>query len=140
MTFIFLTESFYTDYAHCTEIEQKLTRPYTLACVEIGGVTFAVPLRSHIRHPHVLWTDKANGCGLDFSKTVVLTKESYIDTTRKPHIRPVEFDALRGKEHLIEQKLLRFIRTYQKAKLRQDVPRNRLLCTYSTLQYFEEYL
>lgn len=140
MTFIFLTKQFYDDYAHCPEIEQKLTRPYVLACVQIGDVTFAVPLRSHIRHTHVLWTDKANGCGLDFSKTVVLAKESYIDRIKKPHIRPLEFDALRGKEYLIQQKLLKFIRTYQKAKLRLDVPRNQRLCAYSTLQYFEEYL
>ena len=36
----------------------------------INNVLFAIPLRSHINHPFVLWTDKENHCGLDFSKAV----------------------------------------------------------------------
>ena len=41
---------------------------------------YAVPLRSDIHHPHVLWTDKENNCGVDFSKAVVI-KEGNIDLT-----------------------------------------------------------
>lgn len=29
MVYVFLTSEFNNDYAHCTEIEQKVTRPYT---------------------------------------------------------------------------------------------------------------
>ena len=140
MRFIFLTQEFYNDYANCSEIEQKRYRPYTQVYVQINGVDFAVPLRSTINHPNALWTDKANRCGLDFSKAVVITKPSYIDQTATPHIRPDEFNVLRGKEYQVEQGLIRYIKEYKKAKKRLDVPRNRTLCRYSTLQYFEEYI
>ena len=140
MIFIFLSSEFYSDHALCPEIEKKSSRPYVQVCIKIDGVTFAVPLRSHINHKYVLWTDEESRCGLDFSKTVVLAKRSYIDTTKQPHIRPKEFESLRGKEHLIKQKLLQYINTYKKAKQRMDVPRNRTICEFSTLQYFEKYI
>lgn len=140
MTFIFLTQQFYTDYAACSEIEKKPMRPYVQVCVTIDGITFAVPMRSNINHQYVLWTDKEAKCGLDFSKTVVVTQRNYIDHSTKPYIRPVEFDALRGQEHLVKQRLQQYINTYKKAKRRLDVPRNQRLCQYSTLQYFEQYI
>lgn len=140
MNFIFLSEEFYNVYSDCREIEQKRARPYVQVCIRIGANVYAVPMRSHIKHRYVLWTDEENGCGLDFSKTVVLRKRSYIDETKTPYIRPKEFDALRGKEQLVKQRLVQYIRAYKKAKQRLDVPRNKLLCQYSTLQYFEEYL
>lgn len=140
MVFIFLSQSFYDNYRNCPEIEQKTDRPYIRVCVNVNGVLFAVPLRSNINHPHVLWTDKENRCGVDFSKAVVLSKKTYMDASRQPHIRQNEFDALRGKEHVIRQRLTQYIRTYKKAKQRLDVPRNKMLCSYSTLQYFEQYL
>ena len=41
-----------------------------MVCVQIGGVLFAVPMRSHIKHKYALWADKENHCGVDFSKAV----------------------------------------------------------------------
>ena len=140
MTFIFLSEEFYNHYSFCPEIERKPTRPYIQICVKINGKLFAVPLRSHINHKFVLWTDKENKCGLDFTKAVVIEKDSYINKNSIPHIRQHEFDALRGKEFIIKQKMLSYIQTYKKAKQRIDVPRNRTICEYSTLQYFENHL
>ena len=84
MRYIFLTEQFYTDYAHCTEIEQKQSRPYAQLLLEINKITFAVPLRSNIHHKYVLWSDKDNRCGLDFSKAVVIIDMKYIDKTLIP--------------------------------------------------------
>ena len=55
---VFLTQNFYTDYAHCPEIEKKDTRPYVRVQIQIDGVLWAIPLRSHISHEHVSWTDK----------------------------------------------------------------------------------
>ena len=100
-----------------------------------------MPLRSNIRHPHTLWTDKENRCGIDFSKAVVISDvESYVDNSASPHIRPNEFRALKGKEFIIVKKLRKYISDYKKAKLRPDIERNRILLQYSTLQYFEEYI
>lgn len=141
LKFIFLSDKFYRDHAGCSEIEQKKNRPYIQVEVVVDGVLFGVPLRSNIKHPHVLWTDKANQCGVDFSKAVVISdRANYIDTSATPYIRPNEFQALKGKEFIIEQRLRKYISDYKKAKLRPDLERNRLLLKYSTLQYFEDYI
>lgn len=141
MKFLFLTEEFYHDYKLCSEIEQKLMRPYTQVYTKINGVQFAIPLRSGISHKdHVLWTDKKNHCGLDFSKAVIIVDDKYINKTAIPFIRQNEFDSLRGKEYIIKQKLLKHIIDYKKAKEELHIQRNKILCQYSTLQYFEEYI
>ena len=97
LKFIFLSDSFYKAYIQCSEIEQKRDRPYIQACVQMGGRLFAVPMRSHIKHKYVLWTDKENNCGLDFSKAVVLKRQEYIDDTRQPYVRPNEFESYEEK-------------------------------------------
>lgn len=141
LKFAFLSDKFYEDYADCPEIEQKQKRPYIQIEVMIDGVLFGVPLRSSIKHPHVLWTDKQNRCGVDFSKSVVISRpDDYIDKTITPHIRPNKFNALRGKEHVIQEKLKKYIADYKKAKECPDLERNRMILRYSTLQYFEKYL
>ena len=138
--FVFLSNEFYDAYPtqKYPEIEQKCNRPYIQVYVEINGIQYAIPLRSDIHHPHVLWTDKANCCGVDFSKAVVISKESYIDATREPHLRQNEFDALRGKDYKIKTKMEKYIEKYKKAKLDLSNPINQTLVKYSTLQYFEE--
>lgn len=138
---VFLTPKFYTDYANCNEIEQKETRPYIRIQIVVAGVTWAIPLRSHIDHPHVIWTDKENGCGIDFSKAVVVTKpKKYISGTQ-PHIRPEEFKVLKQiDEYRVSQKMQQYIKEYKRAKQKPGVPRNKKLLQYSTLQYFEKYI
>lgn len=56
----FLSEEFYNDYPadDYPEIEQKHNRPYIQVFIEIAGIQFAIPLRSDIKHPFVLWTEK----------------------------------------------------------------------------------
>lgn len=139
MRYIFLTEQFYKDYADCSEIERKENRPYMALAIEIDGYTFAIPFRSHISHKHSFITDVENRCGLDYSKTVVVLKNEYISDIR-PTIRPNEHAMIIGKEYEIQKGLRKYIRTYKKAALHREVPRNQMLCQYSTLQYFEAYL
>lgn len=138
--FVFLSSDFYNAYpsARYPEIEQKQNRPYIQIYVEINGVQYAIPLRSDIKHPHVLWTDKANHCGVDFSKAVVIKDERYIDMTTAPHLRQNEFDALRGKDYKIKTKMEKYIELYKKAKKDLSNPVNQKLVKYSTLQYFED--
>lgn len=138
--FVFLSEEFYNDYPadDYPEIEQKHNRPYIQVFVEIDGIQFAIPLRSDINHPFVLWTDKKNHCGVDFSKAVVIKKESYIDNNIEPHIRQNEFDALRGKDYKIKTKMQQYIKKYKEAKMDLSKSVNQQLVRYSTLQYFED--
>ncbi|MBQ4549768.1 MAG: hypothetical protein IJA49_01555 [Oscillospiraceae bacterium] len=138
---VFLTDAFYKRYSDCYEIEQKDTRPYIRIEVELNGVTWAIPMRSNINHPHVIWTDKPNHCGIDFSKAVVVEKPNQYISSAKPHIRENEFKVLKQiSEHRIKQRLEKYIRDYQKAKENPDIPRNERLLECSTLQYFEDYL
>lgn len=138
---VFLTDKFYADHAACSEIEKKETRPYIRIQVIVNGVLWAIPLRSHINHPHVIWTDKENNCGIDFSKAVVVTQPGkYISGTR-PHIRPEEFKVLKQiDEYRVAQRMLKYIKEYKKAKLQPQIQRNNDLLKCSTLQYFEKYI
>ena len=84
-------------------------------------------------------------------KLVFLSAEFYKDYAdcseieQKPtpplHLRGEEFAVLKTiNAHAIEAKMAQFICTYKKAKRAPNVPRNKRLLTYSTLQYFEEYI
>lgn len=140
--FVFLSSNFYNDYpsSEYPEIESKKNRPYIQVCVSINGVLFGIPLRSGIKHPHVLWTDKENNCGVDFSKAVVITDDKYIDYGKKPHIRDNEFKALKGKDFKIKQGMEKYIGQYISAKENLSDPINSTLCEFSTLRYFEEFI
>ena len=140
MNYIFLTPQFYTDYAHCTEIEMKQERPYVQIYLNINGIDFAIPMRSNIKHNHAFWTDKQNNYGLDFSKAVVIEDKKYIDLTTKPYIRPAEFKFLIGKEYLVKQGLLNYIQSYKKARANPNNHKKRYMIKYSTLQYFEQHI
>ena len=141
MQFTFLANDFYNDYSHCTEMEQKPSRPYIMVLATVDNIDFAIPLRSNINHPNVIWTDKANNCGLDLSKAVVINdKGKYIDSTKNPIIRQNEFNALKGKEQFIQQRMENYINAYKKALTKQNLPDKALLCKYSTLQYFHKEL
>ena len=138
---VFLTKKFYEDYITCPEIEQKEARPYVRIQVMVNGVLWAIPLRSHIKHEYAVWTDKKNCCGMDFTKAVVVTDpDAYISKTQ-PYIRPDEFKALKElTEYWVAQKMRQYIREYKRAKQNPQIPRNKNLLQYSTLQYFEQYI
>ncbi len=138
--FIFLSALFYAKYpaSRFPELMQKRERPYVQVYTVVDGVQFAITLRSDIHHPHVLWTDKANRCGLDFSKAVVVSGEEDIDQEREPRIRQHEFDALRGKDYRIKKKMSQYLADYKQARANLENPRSAQLVKYSSLQYFEK--
>lgn len=140
MKFVFLTEEFYRIHSEHAEIEKKLNRPYIQLCIEVNGYVFAIPLRSNINHEHAFWTNKERKCGVDFSKAVVVTEDSHINNLDNPYIRPEEFKVLKGQEYLIEKKFKSYIKKYLKAKQKVEQSHNKILCQYSTLQYFEEFI
>ena len=133
----FLTKQFYVDHPSppFSEIEQKENRPYIVFLVQIDGHTWGLPFRSHIKHRYAYWTDRANGCGIDFTKAVVLDDPKYIDSTTKPYLRPNEFAAIKGNEHLVLRGFARYVRLYKKA-LQSNQPRDANLLRFSTLQNY----
>lgn len=141
LKFIFLSQQFYNDYKNCCEIEQKQNRPYAMVLATINNIDFAIPLRSHIKHDNVLWTDKANNCGLDFSKAVVIVdKLKYINYSIVPFIRQNEFNSLKGKEYIVKTKMESYLNKYIKSYNKQEIIRNKMFCSFSTLQYFHKEL
>lgn len=109
--------------------------------IEVNGVLWGIPLRSHISHQYVIWTDEENGCGLDLTKAVVITKPAKYISNVTPHIRNNEFKVLKQlSEYNVIQKFRKYIRDYKKAKKALRVKRNRDMVSYSTLQYFEKYI
>lgn len=138
---IFLTDAFFQAYADCPELEQKPTRPYIRIGIILGGVLWAVPLRSHITHSYVIWTDREHQCGIDFTKAVAVSNPELYISAARPHLRPNEFEQLkRINQHTLEQKLLQYMRSYKRAKAAPNAPHNAALLRYSTLQYFEDYM
>jgi len=136
----FLSDEFFTDYAHASEMEQKALRPYGVLLIFADGLDFAIPFRSNIKHNFVFWTDRDNGCGLDYSKTVIVDTQRHIRHDRKPVIRKVEFKALLRQEAKIEAGLLRYINTYKKALTSPNNPRSQHILAFSTLKYFHQEL
>ena len=141
LKFVFLTHGFYEDHKDLAQLEKKSSRPYVQMTVDEYNINFVVPLRSNIEHfEHVLWTNKNEKCGLDFSKLVVISDEEYIRKDLAPHIRQDEFAKLKGKEYIIKEKIIKHISEYNKAKANLTNPRNVYLCKFSTSQYFEEFV
>lgn len=77
---------------------------------------------------------------MDYSKAVVITDEDYIDRTRKAFLRPNEYKKLRGKDYTIKQQFENYVELYKQAKVDETVDHREEILTFSTLQYFEEYI
>ena len=142
MKLVFLTDAFYDAHRGHKEIERKTDRPYVMLQVTIDGVQWGIPMRSNIKHKYAIWTDKANHCGIDLTKAVVLEKpEEYIDQLRKPYLRNNEFAQLKKiDESWVAEKMRRYIADYKQAKQKLQIDRNRMMVQYSALQYFEKYI
>jgi len=82
MEFHRLSEAFYTKFGQCDEILTKENRPYYVLLLELDGLTYAIPLRSHITHSYCFIADNSSNqnSGLDYSKAVVIIDTiQYID-------------------------------------------------------------
>lgn len=141
MKYNFLSAMFFADYPQriYSEFEYKTDRPYAMVCVDLNGHIFALPLRSHIAHNFAYFSDKENRCGIDYTKAVYISKTAYIDETRKPFIRPNEHKALIGKEHLVKNGFINYIKKYVKAQKSKDTNKMKPF-NFSTLHYFEPLL
>jgi len=76
MEFHRLSDAFYMQFGHCEEILTKKERPYYVLLLELDGITYAIPLRSHINHPYCFIANSSAGqnSGLDYSKVVVINE------------------------------------------------------------------
>lgn len=138
MIYKFLSSKFYTDYPHSQfpELEYKFIRPYIMICITVNQHTFALPLRSHICHPYAYITNKAEKCGVDFSKAVYISDPKYINNSTRPIIRTGEHQKLIGKEYIIKKMFVKYISDFVDAYKSQD-PNKIKQFKFSTLPYFQ---
>lgn len=136
-----LEQLFYDENAHLVEVLDKgadgkwaeyKTRGYGIAICEYKGLTFGIPLRSHIKHDYSYKT--ADDKGLDFMKAVLLSKASYISTD--PFKIPVaEHKKIQQKSHFILNRFENYVQKYIKAVTSGD--KNKLRdFRFSTLQNY----
>jgi protein AbiQ len=122
-----LDYSFYGDNSHLIEVldnhgglwEKGKTRGYGVVVIDFKGLMFAIPLRTNIRHDAAYITvnnptQGIKGKGLDYSKAVLITKQSYI--SNEPFKIPSdERKKLLNKEHSVTQHFEKYVGRYIKA-------------------------
>ena len=122
MKFNRLSAAFYAQFGHYEEILTKEERPYYVLLLELDGLTYAIPLRSHITHPYCFIANDSAGqnSGLDFSKAVVITDLArYIDPFPVT-IRQHEFNVFKQKEYLIKKQFSSYVTMYIKEVRRRQ--------------------
>lgn len=137
MRLITLSTFFYSTYFGCSEILEKETRPYVCLEVEIDGVLFAIPFRHHISHRWAYFTGE--DCGIDYSKAIVISDSRFIGPF-SPQIDQAEFNAIKGKDTLIQNGMRKFLKAYRNAVKYPENPHYRLIRKCSSLQYFHKEL
>jgi len=119
-----LDNSFYSDNTHLNEAldnhdgnwAKGKVRGYGIVIISINDLSFAIPLRSNIRHKSSYITVKSNqvgfeGKGLDFTKALLITDEKYVSNVPFK-ISPNEHKKLANKEHFITRKFEKYVARY----------------------------
>jgi protein AbiQ len=127
-----LDQSFYTDNTHLTEVLDNFNgnwqngkiRGYGVVIINLNGLTFAIPLRSNIKHHAAYITVKSSiqgvkGKGLDYSKAVLISQASYVSNSLFK-ISPGEHKKLKNKEVFITNRFEKYVEHYIKAVQASD--------------------
>ena len=113
----YLSAEFYNKYnsVDYPEIEQKIQRPYIVLLIKVDDNTFALPLRTNIKHSSCYTfsyssrpTDSVTG--IDFSKAVIVNESRYIGETAE--IDNKEYVELNDRIAFIISKFSTYIRGY----------------------------
>ena len=137
MKLVCLNSNFYNKYLDREEILKKQNRPYVIFVVNINNIDWAIPFRSNIRHKYAYMTDKINNNGIDFTKAVVIDINNDIDS-QNVQIRQVEFNKIKGKEHVIKNDFENFLKRFEKAINKPEISEHRKILMFSSLNYFIE--
>ena len=127
-----LDNSFYSDNTHLNEAldnhdgnwAKGKVRGYGIVIISINERSFAIPLRSNIRHKSSYITVKSNqngieGKGLDFTKALLISDEKYVSNLPFK-ISSGEHKKLANKEHFITSKFEKFVAKYIDAIQKSD--------------------
>jgi protein AbiQ len=127
-----LDSSFYEENSHLVQAldnhsgnwEAGKTRGYGIVIIDFKGLKFAIPLRTNIKHDAAYITVRSpeqgvKGKGLDYSKAVLISKESYI-SHELFKIPAAEHKKLLDKEHFVTSKFEKYVERYRKAVIKVD--------------------
>jgi protein AbiQ len=127
-----LDVSFYEENSHLIQAldnhsgnwEAGKTRGYGIVVINFNGLTFAIPLRTNIKHDAAYITVRSSeqgikGKGLDYSKAVLIVQESYISNEHFK-IPAAEHKKLLDKEHFVTAKFEKYVERYRKAVIVSD--------------------
>lgn len=146
-----LSSAFVSDYPLNTfpELMYKQGRPYTCLLIKTHEDYFlCIPFRSSINHNnayHFKTTKRSQNSqsGLDYSKTVVITNMSYIDSTVPAIVDQDEYSEMVQNLPKIVREELDYVSTYIKHKNGEKPIHSREYARkygYSTLPYFDSIL
>lgn len=141
----YLSAEFYNKYnSHdFPEIERKVTRPYIVVLVKIDDNTFALPLRTNIKHNNCYKFRRSSRptnsvTGIDFSKAVIVNKTEYIG--RLADIDNKEFVELNDKISFVVNRFKTYLNGYRKYVLGNLNKYQADNYKYTTLRYFHNEL
>ena len=119
-----LDNSFYINNTHLREVldnhngdwTQGKVRGYGVVIISINNLSFAIPLRSKIKHKSSYITVRSHqkgleGKGLDFTKAILITEQKYISHLLFK-ISKDEYQKLTNKEHHITRKFEKYVSKY----------------------------
>ncbi|CDM88562.1 type III toxin-antitoxin system TenpIN family toxin [Xenorhabdus bovienii] len=121
------------------------TRGHGIVVININKLTFAIPLRTSIKHNAAYITQKSNqkgvkGKGLDYSKALLIINQKYI-SDEIFLIPPEQHKNIQGKEFFITRKFEKYVEKYIKAvKNRDRHVLNSLEYRFTTLQNYHNQL
>lgn len=127
-----LEDLFFQENKHLVEVLDKekgawvsslvKQRGYGIVLIELkelNGLKFGIPLRSNIRHRECFKTTEDENKGLDYSKAVLLTKDSYI-ASEPFMIPPEEYIKVKDREHHITQMFTKYVEKYISGVMKGD--------------------
>ena len=146
-----LSAQFFTDYPHnqYPEIAVKMGRPYSCLLIEyLDDLFICIPFRSHVRHPYAYHfktsaRSKQSQSGLDYTKSVLLKNNDYLDTTTPAIVDQDEYKEAMVNLPRIVQEVFDYIEDYKNdlngvKKLHPREWQRRY--GRSTLPYFDHFL
>ncbi len=130
MKILKLTPEFYDENKHLKEALDLVEgewirgkdRGYGIAIIDVNGLRFGIPLRSNFtkrKQNSCFPTVNGGNKGLDYSKAVLLEKDSYISEVAF-RIPPDEFKKVQNKSFYITKKFTQYVEKYMKGAKSRD--------------------
>lgn len=115
MRFVLLNYNYLTD--HPTKEAMDKDRPHAIVLIEINGLRFAIPLRTHLTHKQGFKT--IGSAGLDYSKALLIFDDK--DISRDIKLKSAdEFKRINEHEDKIVADFTKYVARYIAARQKGD--------------------